>query len=188
VLPFANLSNDSEQEYFADGITDDLTTDLSRISGSFVIARNTAFTYKGKPVDAKRIGRELGVRYVLEGSVRRTGDQVRVNIQLIDAESGAHIWADRFDTDRANLTEAQDAITSRLARTLNVEFVAAVGRRIEQEKVVNPDALDLVMRGWALQNRPRTSANSREAQRSFERALELDPRSVDARIGLVVQI
>jgi adenylate cyclase len=188
VLPFANLSNDSEQEYFADGITDDLITDLSRISGSFVIARNTAFTYKGKPVDAKRIGRELGVRYVLEGSVRRTGDQVRVNIQLIDAESGAHIWANRFDTDRANLTEAQDAITSRLARTLNVELVAAVGRRIEQEKVVNPDALDLVMRGWALQNRPRTSANSREAQRSFERALELDPRSVDARIGLVVQI
>ena len=103
VLPFANLSNDPEQEYFADGITDDLTTDLSRISGSFVIARNTAFTYKGKPVDAKQIGRDLGVRYVLEGSVRRNGDQVRVNVQLIDAETGAHLWADQFDTDRATL-------------------------------------------------------------------------------------
>jgi TolB-like protein/class 3 adenylate cyclase len=111
VLPFANLSNDPEQEYFADGITDDLTTDLSRIADSFVIARNTAFAYKGKSVDAKEIGRELGVRYVLQGSVRRTGDQVRVNVQLIDAESGAHLWADRFDTDRANLAAAQDEIT-----------------------------------------------------------------------------
>jgi hypothetical protein len=92
-----------DQEYFADGITDDLTTDLSRIADSFVIARNTAFTYKGKSVDAKEIGRELGVRYVLEGSVRRTGEQVRVNVQLIDTNSGAHIWADRFDTDRADL-------------------------------------------------------------------------------------
>src|SRR5215831_15059563 len=107
VLPFTNLSNDPEQEYFADGITDDLTSDLSRISGSFVIARNTAFTYKGKPVNVKQVGRELGVRYVLEGSVRRTGDQVRVNSQLIDAESGAHLWADRFNTDRVNLPEAQ---------------------------------------------------------------------------------
>ena len=121
---FSNLSNDPDQEYFADGITDDLTTDLSRISGSFVIARNTAFTYKGKPIDVKQIGRELGVRYVLEGSVRRTGDQVQVNVQLIDAESGAHLWADRFDTDRANLAEAQTEITGRLARMLNVELVS----------------------------------------------------------------
>jgi TolB-like protein/class 3 adenylate cyclase len=116
VLPFANLSKDPEQEYFADGITDDLTTDLWRISGSLVIARNTAFSYKGKSVDAKQVGSELGVRYVLEGSVRRTGDQVRVNVQLIDAETGAHLWADRFDTDRANLSAAQDEITGRLAR------------------------------------------------------------------------
>ena len=115
VLPFANLSNDPEEDYFADGITDDLTTDLSRIFGSFVIARNTAFTYKGKPVDAKQIGRELGVRYVMQGSTRRTGDRVRVNAQLIDAETGAHIWAERFDTDRANLADAQNEITARLA-------------------------------------------------------------------------
>jgi adenylate cyclase len=93
VLPFANLSHDREQQYFADGITEDLTTDLSRIAGSFVIARNTAFTYKGKSVDVKQVGRELGVRYVLEGSVRRVGDQVRVNVQLVDGESGAHLWA-----------------------------------------------------------------------------------------------
>ena len=129
VLPFTNLSDDSEQEYFADGITEDLTTDLSRISGSFVIARNTAFTYKGKPVDVKQAGRELGVRYVLEGSVRRTGHQVRVNVQLVDAETGAHLWADRFDTDRVNLPEAQDAIVGRIARTLNVELLADAGER-----------------------------------------------------------
>ena len=129
VLPFANLSDDREQQYFADGITEDLTTDLSRISGSFVIARNTAFTYKGKPVDVKQAGRELGVRYVLEGSVRRTGHQVRVNVQLVDAETGAHLWADRFDTDRVNLPEAQEAIVGRIARTLNVELLADAGER-----------------------------------------------------------
>jgi adenylate cyclase len=184
VLPFSNLSNDPEQEYFADGITDDLTTDLSRISGSFVIARNTAFTYKGKPVDAKQVGRDLGVRYVLEGSVRRTGDQVRVNAQLIDTESGAHLWADRFDTNRANLPQAQNEITSRLARTLDVELVKDVSRRIEQEKAIEPDARDLVMRGWAWVYRPASKETRSEALRDFERALELDARSVDARIGI----
>jgi adenylate cyclase len=183
-LPFTNLSNDPDQEYFADGITDDLTTDLSRISGSFVIARNTAFTYKGKPVDAKQIGRELGIRYVLEGSVRRTGDQVRVNAQLIDAETNAHVWADRFETDNADVAEAQDAITGRLAQTLNLELVEAVGRRIEQERVVDPDARDLVMRGWAWYYRPMSVSTVQEAQRAFERALEVDPRSIDARIGI----
>ena len=184
VLPFGNLSNDPEQEYFADGITDDLTTDLSRISGSFVIARNTAFTYKGKSVDVKEVGRELGVRYVLEGSVRRVGDQVRVNVQLVDAESGAHLWADRFDTDRANLAEAQDEITGRLARTLNLELVEASVRQIERERAVDPDARDLVMRGWVLSNRMASAGTGEEAQRAFERALEIDPESVDARIGL----
>jgi len=184
VLPFANLSNDPDQEYFADGITDDLTTDLSRISGSFVIARNTAFTYKGKPVDAKQIGHELGVRYVLEGSVRRAGAQVRVNVQLIDAETGAHLWADRFDTDRANLPEAQNEITARLARSLDVELVRDASRRIEQQKAVDPDARDLVMRGWAAWWQPRSLTNTEAAQRLFEQALALDPRSVDAQIGL----
>jgi TolB-like protein/class 3 adenylate cyclase/tetratricopeptide (TPR) repeat protein len=184
VLPFENLSRDPDQEYFADGITDDLTTDLSRISGSFVIARNTAFTYKGKTVEVKQIGRELGVHYVIEGSVRRAGDQVQVNVQLIDAETGAHVWADRFDTDRTNLVEAQSEITGRLARSLNVELVRDVGRRIEQEREVSPDASDLVMRGWAKWNEPQSKANNQEAQRTFEQALALDPRSVDAKIGL----
>ena len=185
VLPFANLSSDPDQEYFADGITDDLTTDLSRISGSFVIARSTAFTYKGKPVDVKQIGRELGVRYVLEGSVRRTGDQVRVNVQLIDAEGGAHVWADRFETDRRTSRKRSSEITGRLARALNLELVRDVGRRIEQEKAVDPDARDLVMRGWASYYRPRSAANRRtRLKRAFERALEIDPRSVDARVGI----
>jgi adenylate cyclase len=184
VLPFTNLGNDLEQEYFVDAITDDLTTDLSRIEGSFVIARSTALTYKGKPVDVKQIGRELVVRYVVEGSVQRTGDQVRVNAQLIEAESGAHLWADRFETDRANLAKAQDEITGRLARTLNLELVEEVGRRIEQERAVDPDARDLVMRGWAWTYRPYSVANRQQALRNFERALEIDPGSVDAKIGL----
>jgi adenylate cyclase len=184
VLPFNNLSNDPDQEYFADGITDDLTTDLSRISGSFVIARNTAFTYRGKSIDVRQIGRELGVRYVVEGSVRRTGNQVQMNVQLIDAESGTHVWADRFDTDRANLAQAQIEITGRLARTLNLELVAAASHRIEQERAVDPDAHDLVMRARAVSNRTFSAANRQEAQRLFERALEIDPESVDAKIGV----
>jgi TolB-like protein/Flp pilus assembly protein TadD len=184
VLPFENLSRDPDQEYFADGITDDLTTDLSRISGSFVIARNTAFTYKGKAVDVKQIGRELGVHYVIEGSVRRAADRVQANVQLIDAETGAHVWADRFDTDRTSLTEAQSGITSRLAWTLNLELLRDVDRRIEQEKELSLDARDLVMRGWAQWYRPRSMTNNREAQRTFEQALVLDPRSLDAGIGL----
>jgi len=184
VLPFENLSRDPDQDYFADGITEDLTTDLSRISGSFVIARNTAFTYKGKSVDVKQLGRDLGVHYVLEGSVRRLGDQVQVNVQLIDTESGAHVWADRFETDRRNLAEAQSEITGRLARTLNLELVQAVGRRIEQERPVDPDAQDLVMRGWALYQRPLSTENRKEALQAFERAQAIDPNSIDAEIGI----
>jgi adenylate cyclase len=184
ILPFSNLSSDPDQEYFADGITDDLTTDLSRISGSLVIARTTAFTYKGKSIEVKQIGRELGVRYVLEGSVRRTGDRVRVNAQLIDAENGAHLWADQFDTDLANLAKAQSEITGRLAWTLNMELLTDASRRIERERSLNPDARDLVMRGWALWYGPQSSKSGQEALRAFERALEIDPRSADARIGI----
>jgi adenylate cyclase len=184
VLPFANLSDDREQEYFADGITDDLTTDLSRIDGSFVIARTTAFTYKGKAIDAKQIGRELGIRYVIEGSVRLAGDQVQMNVQLIDAESGAHLWADRFETDRRNLAEAQSEITGRLARTLNIELVRDSGRRIELDRTVDPDARDLVTRARALLYRPTSMATYQEAKRAFERALEIDPRFIDAKVGL----
>jgi adenylate cyclase len=188
VLPFENLSHDPDQDYFADGITEDLTTDLSRIAGSFVIARNTAFTYQGKSVDVKQLGRDLGVHYVLEGSVRRSGDQVQVNVQLIDAESGAHVWADRFDTDRRNLAEAQSEITGRLARTLNLELVQAVGRQIEQERSVNPDAQDLIMRGWALYQRTQVPASRTQAKQDFEKALELDPNSYDAKLGIAASL
>jgi adenylate cyclase len=188
VLPFANLSNDPEQEYFADGITDDLTTDLSRIADSFVISRNTAFTYKGKSADVREVGRELGVRYVLQGSVRRTGDRVRVNVQLIDAESGAHLWADRFDTSRNDLDQAQDEITGRLAHTLNRELVVAAVGRIEQRHRIDPDARDLVMRGWAWWHRPTTISARQEARRAFDQALEMDPDSIGAKVGLAATI
>jgi adenylate cyclase len=182
VLPFTSLSNDPEQEYFADAITDDLTTDISRIADSFVIARTTAFTYKGKPVDVKQIGRDLGVNYVLEGSVRRLGDRVQVNVQLIETKTGSHVWADHFDTDRRDLVEAQREITSRLARTLGTELYRDAGRRIEQEHAANPDARDLVMRARALNRQSGSAALHREALNLLEQALTLDPASVDARI------
>jgi len=181
VLPFTNLSNDHDQEYFADAITDDLTTDLSRIEGSFVISRTTAFTYKGKAIDAKQIGHDLGVRYVLEGSVRRLDDQVQVNVQLIDAQSGAHVWADRFDTDRTNLAKAQDDIVGRLARTLHLQLLEAVGRQVDPNK--NPDAHDLTMRGWAYYNHL-TPEDQQQALNAFEKALVLDPESAEARAGV----
>src|SRR5690348_4042910 len=129
VLPFTNLSDDREQQYFADGITEDLTTDLSRLENMFVISRNTAFTYRNKPIDTKQIGRELGVRYLLEGSVRRSGSRVRVSAQLIDAATDAHLWADRFDRDTDDLFALQSEITSRLANALGVELIAAEAAR-----------------------------------------------------------
>ena len=137
VLPFTNLSNDPTQDYFADGITENLTTDLSRIRDSFVIARNTAFTFKGKAIDAKEIGKELGVRYVLEGSVQRDQNRIRVNAQLIDAESGAHLWADRFHRPLADLFSMQDEIVARLASQLDVELIANEARRAE--RTPNPE-------------------------------------------------
>jgi len=156
VLPFANLSNDPEQQYFADGITEDLTTDLSRIAHSFVISRNTAFTYRNKPIDTKQIGRELGVRYVLEGSVRRSGNQVRVNAQLIDAERDAHLWAERFDGEMVELFALQNEITSRLANTLGVELIAAEAARPTE----HPDALDYILRGRAAGLKPDSRGSS----------------------------
>jgi len=182
VLPFASLSADKEQEYFADAVTDDLTTDLSRIADSFVIARTTAFSYKGKAVDVRQIARELGVRYVIEGSARRMGERVQVNVQLIDGNSGSHVWADRFDTDRRDMAEAQCEITGRLARTLDVELVRDAGRRIEQERRVDPDARDLTLRARALFNQGISPAVHRQALDLLERALILDPGSADARI------
>jgi adenylate cyclase len=182
VLPFANYSNDPEQEYFVDGITEDLTTDLSRIQGSLVIARNTAFTYKGKQVDARQIGRELGVRYVLEGSVQRSGNQVRVNAQLVDTETGAHLWADRFDRDIGDLFALQNEITARIARALQSQLpIAEASRPIE-----HPDALDYVLRGRARLTRPISKENYDEAVSLFETALALDPKAPDAAAWLAV--
>jgi adenylate cyclase len=178
VLPFANLSNDPEQQYFADGITEDLTTDLSRIADMLVISRNTAFTYRNKPLDTKQIGRELGVRYVLEGSVRRSGNQVRVNAQLIDAETDTHLWAERFDCDMGDLLALQNEITSRIAVALNGEVLAAEVARATED---NPDALDYVLRGRAALAQPPGLDSYGEAINSFEHALELDPQSIEAK-------
>jgi adenylate cyclase len=180
VLPFANLSNDPDQQYFADGITEDLTTDLSRTRHSFVISRNTAFTYRNKPVNAKQIGRELGVRYVLEGSVRRPGSKVRVNAQLIDTDTDAHLWAEQFDGDISDLLALQTEITSRIAIALNVEL----SQREASRPTEHPDALDYIFRGRAALSKPPTRDNYAEALDLFERALALDPRSVGAQISL----
>jgi adenylate cyclase len=184
VLPFENLSHDPDQDYFAEAITADLTTDLSRIAGSFVIDRNTAFTYKGAAVDVKQLGRKLGVHYVLEGNVRRLADQVQVNVALIDAETGAQVWADRFETTLRNLAQAQSDITGRLARTLNLQLVQAVGRQIEQERSIDPDAQDWIMRGWALYQRAQAAASREDARQAFEQALKIDPKSYEAKLGI----
>ena len=184
VLPFVNLGGNSGQDYFVDGITESLTTDLSRIPGAFVIARNTAFTFKSKPVDARAIGRELGVRYVMEGSVQGGGERIRVNAQLIDTETGAYLWAERFDKPRTDIFDMQDEITTRLARTVGVELVAAEGRRAERERPNNMDAVDLAMRGWAILNQPLSLHFGREACDLFNEALRLDDRNVEALVGL----
>jgi tetratricopeptide (TPR) repeat protein len=165
-------------------LTEDLTTDLSRISGSFVISRNTAFTYKGKPTDAKQVGRELGVRYVLEGSVRRSANQVRVNAQLIDGETGAHLWAERFDYQRGDLFQMQSEITARIARTLSLELVEAEGQRALRQRPNNPNAMDLVMRGTAIMNRARQGEDVSEARRLFQEAIRLDANMATAWVGL----
>jgi adenylate cyclase len=184
VLPFTNLGGDPDQEYFADGLTEDLTTDLSRLDGSFVIARNTAFTYKNKPMDVRQIGRDLGVRYVLEGSVRRSADLVRVNAQLIDAETRAHLWAERFDRPGSSLIEMQNEITAGIASTLRVRLVDIESRRGQRERPDNPDATDLAMRGWALIYASQTRDNNAAARRLFEKALQIDPQVASALTGL----
>jgi TolB-like protein/class 3 adenylate cyclase len=178
VLPFANIGGDPEQEHFVDGVTESLTTDLSRIRGAVVIARNTAFTYKGKPLDVKSIGRDLNVRYVLEGSVQRGGNRMRVNVQLIDADTGNHLWAERFDKPLTDLFDMQDEIVARLAGALNTELVAAEARRAEQAP--SPDSMDLYFQGLACFNKGITPDNIAQARSFFDRALSADPGNVDA--------
>src|ERR1700737_3350545 len=180
VLPFVNLNDDREQQYFADGITEDLTTDLSRLADMFVISCNTAFTYRNKRVDTRQIGRELGVRYVLEGSVRRSGNHVRISVQLIDAATDAHLWAERFDSDTVDLLTLQNEITGRIGNTLSLELIGAEAVR----PTADPDALDYILRGRAAFAKGPGRDNYAEAIGLFERALALDPRSVGAQSQL----
>ena len=181
VLPFDNFGADSSQDYFVDGITETLTTDLSRIRGSFVISRNTAFTYKGKAIDAKQTGRELNVRYVLEGSVQRSPTRLRVNVQLIDAENGSHLWAERFDKPTADLFELQDEIVAHLASQLDTELIAVEARRAENSP--HPDSMDLYFQAAACWHRGPTPDNLAKAQDFLNRALAMDPNNVDALVG-----
>ena len=178
VLPFANIGCDPAHEPFVDGVTESLTTDLSRIRSAVVIARNTAFAYKGKPLDVKAIGRKLNVRYLLEGSVQRGGNRMRLNVQLIDAETGSHLWAERFDKPLADLFDMQDEIVARLAGALNTELIAAEARRAE--KAPNPNSMDLYFQGMAWQNKGMTPGNVAQARIFFDRALSADPDNVDA--------
>jgi len=184
VLPFANLSNDPEQQYFADGVTGNLITDLSRIPDMLVISRNTAFTYSNRPVDTRQIGRELGVRYVLEGEVQRAGNQVRVTAQLIDAESDIHLWAERFAGDADDLFALQDEITSRIAAALDLELVAAVASRPTDR----PDIRDFIFRGRAVRLRPPSRENRTQAIELFEQALALDSQSWTAQSWLAIAL
>ena len=181
VLPFVNIGGDPEQDYFVDGMIESLTTDLSRIHGSFVIARNTAFAFKGRSPDVRQIGRELNVRYVVEGSVQRRGDRLRVNVQLIDAETGNHLWAERFDKPVAGFFDMQDEIVSRLANTLDAQLVEAEARRAGRSP--HPDAMDLYFQGRACWNKGVTPEHLGRARAFLERALALDPDNVDAMVG-----
>ena len=184
VLPFTNLSNDPEQEYFADAISNDLTTDLSRIADSFVIAPNTARAYKGRNLDARQIGRELNVRYILEGSLRRTENQVRINAQLIDTETEAAIWSDRFDGDWTRSMQLQDEITGRLTRRLDLELTNAESRRAQSERPNDPDAVDLTMRAWSVLNQPYSREQLVQSRALFEQALRIEPELPKALVGL----
>jgi TolB-like protein len=182
VLPFANLSGDPEQDYFVDGVTESLTTDLSHIAGSFVIACNTALTFKGKAIDVKQIGRELNVRYVLEGSVQRGGNRLRVNAQLIDVEIGNHLWAVRFDKPITDLFDMQDEIVSRLANALDTQLIAAEARR--SQRSLHPDAMDLCFQGMACWHKGLTNEYLAQSRRFYELALALDPRNAEALVGI----
>jgi adenylate cyclase len=191
VLPFANLSGDPSQDYFADAITENLTTGVSRIPRLPVIARNTAFTYRGKNIDAKEIGKDLGVRYVLEGSVQRDQNRVRVNAQLIDAHSGAHLWTDQFDTTRADLLQMQDEIVARIASILHYELAKAEAQK--SAITTDPDARDLAIRCASVAGRAGLFGKEAEAgYRLCERALDADPNNVIAlsmsSIGYIVSI
>ena len=188
VLPFENLSGDSKEDYLADGITEDVTTDLSRVPGMFVIARKSAYTYRGKAVDVRKIGEELGVRYVLEGSVRKLGDALRVNAQLVYTETGAHLWADRFDQSLNDLSAGREEIVDRIGRTLDVALTDLESARSKRERPASLDAFDLILRSRSLSLHPMGPEEHAERRVLFERTLGLDPNSVYAMAGLAYEL
>jgi TolB-like protein/class 3 adenylate cyclase len=184
VLPFTYAGHDAQQEYFAQGITEDLTTDLSRIPGAFVIAPATALAYKGKAIDVRQIGRELSVRYALQGSTRRVADSVRINAQLVDTSNAAQLWAERFEGEIAQLTKMHDQVTRRIAGALKVALTEAENRRVLREQPNNPDAVDLTMRAWALLNKRASRESTLQARQLLEAALRLSPGHLPALNGL----
>ena len=175
VLPFENMSGDPDQSYFADGISEDLITDLSKVAGLFVIARNSTFVYKGKAQNIPAIAKALGVRYVLKGSVRRSGTDIRVNAQLIDATTGDHVWADRYDGDMKNIFGLQDKVASNVVAALAVELTKEDKARVSQRGTANAEAYDVFLKGWQHYQR-QTPENFRAAIVQFKRAVELDPK------------
>jgi adenylate cyclase len=183
VLPLVNIDGDPEHDYFADGLTNDLTTDLGRVPTALVISQNTARAYRGKEDDASKVARDLGARYVLEGSVQRMRDDVRVNLRLVETESGAQHWAERFEGPRSDLARIQVDIVRRVARTLQVQLLEAAAERSARERTRNPDAQDLLMRGWALWER-RQPADNAKAREHFVQATTIDSKSSLAWIGI----
>jgi adenylate cyclase len=186
VLPFVNMSGDPEQEYFSDGFTEDLTTDLSKVSGLFVIGRNSAFTYKGKAVKVQEVSREMGVRYVLEGSVRKANEQVRITAQLIDATTGGHIWSERYERPLQEVFALQDEIRQKIVTALKVKLTpeeGAQGARFKNAPTNNLEAYDYYLRGWQLFWRTTKETNA-QARQMFEKAIELDPQYAAAYAGL----
>jgi adenylate cyclase len=181
VLPFDNMSRDPDQEYFSDGIAEDLITDLSKLSGLFVIARNSAFTYKGRPVKVQEVGRALGVRYVLEGSVRKAGDRVRITAQLVDAATGHHLWADRYDRRLDDVFAVQDEITQAIVEALAVALTRGERGRRERRRTDSPEAYDCLLRGLDLLQRSTRETNV-EARRLALRAIEIDPTYAEAHV------
>jgi TolB-like protein/class 3 adenylate cyclase/Flp pilus assembly protein TadD len=185
VLPFNNLSDDANQEYFADGMTEDLITDLSKITGLFVIARNSSFSFKDRQVKVRQVAEELGVRYVLEGSVRRAGDQVRINAQLIDATTGGHIWADRYDGTYEDVFALQDGMTAKIISALSLELSPQDEVQLAKSDTASPEAYDEFLKGWELRWRVNRESYAR-AEQHFKNALEYDPEYARAHAGLAL--
>ena len=186
VLPFANMSGDAEQEYFADGISEDIITALSKLSQLFVIARNSSFTFKGKNVNVQEVGKSLGVRYVLEGSVRKSGNKVRITAQLIDATTGGHLWAERFDRDLTDIFAVQDDVTQQIVGALALNLTEGDRQRLAPEQTRNPEAYDCFLRGRELWHRLTATETNIEARDLLQRAIELDPKFASAHAFLAL--